>query len=323
MSRILLEQKLIADAEAYLRQNAELIGPGAIAGADVAAGLETADAVIAGAWVAWDAARFKLAGRIKAIARTGIGYDNVDVPAATAAGVCVINTPDAPTESTAEFTITLMLAVARKLPLADRRYRSEGWVKAGELLGVDLAEKTLGLAGLGRIGARVAEIARALRMKVIAYDPMMTPEQIRARGAEPAADLPALLAAADVVSLHLPLVAQTRGLIGAKELALMKRGGILINAARGPIVVESALYDALKSGHLRGAGLDVWEKEPTAPGNPLLTLDNVVAAPHIAAATEEGWRRSHVMAAKCTLMVLNGEKPTFFVNPEVWEKRRK
>jgi D-3-phosphoglycerate dehydrogenase len=323
MSKIWQEAKLDPEAEAMLNSAAEIIGPrkGPV-GTDPLAGIEQADAAIVSAWVTWDTALFNRASRLKAISRTGIGYDNIVVPDATACGVCVLNTPEAPTESTAEFTIALMLCLARKLSLAERRFRTEGWVNATELIGVDLAEKTLGLAGLGRIGTRVAEVARALRMKVIAYDPAITAETARARGAERVPDLQTLLAASDVISLHLPLTPQNRGLIGARELAQMKRGAMLINAARGPILVEADLLAALKSGHLGGAALDVWEPEPARADNPLLKLDNVVAAPHIAAATVEGRRRSHLTAAADVLQLLRGQRPANLVNPEVWTARR-
>jgi D-3-phosphoglycerate dehydrogenase len=323
MLKIWLEAKLDPEAEAMLAAAGEIIGPrkGPV-GPDPQAGIEQADAAILGPRVAWNTALFTRAARLQAVARTGIGYDNVVVPDATACGVCVLNTPEAPTESTAEFTITLMLCLARKLSLADRRFRAEGWVEATELIGFDLAEKTLGLVGLGRIGTRVAEIARALRMKVLAFDPVITAATARERGAELVPDLATLLAAADVVSLHVPLTVANRGLIDAPALARMKKGALLINAARGPIVAESALVAALQSGHLGGAAVDVWEPEPARADNPLLRFDNVVAAPHIAAATVEGRRRSHLTAVGETLKVLRGERPVYLVNPEVWAWRR-
>lgn len=328
--RIWLEMKLVDEARAVLEGAAEPIGPGA--GADSGAsrheaavtanGIEAAEAVIAGPRVLWDAARFECARRVKVVARTGIGFDNIDLAAATAAGVCVTNTPDAPTESTAEFTVGLMLCLARRLCVADRRFRTEGWLDASELLGVELAGKTLGLVGFGRIGSRVAEIALALRMKIIAHDPLADAAVARGRGVEIAGELSDMLAVADIVSLHIPLTPRTRGLIGAGEFARMKRGAMLINAARGPIVVEAALLDALKSGHLAGAAVDVWDPEPALPDNPLLRLDNVVAMPHIASATSEGRRRNHVGAVECALMVLRGARPPSLLNPEVWGMRR-
>jgi len=322
--KIWQEAGLDPEAEAILARAAELIGPRrATDSTDAQAGIEWADGAIVGAWVTWNAALFSRASRLKVVTRTGIGYDNVSAAEATACGVCVLNTPDAPTESTAEFTIALMLCLARKLSLAERRFRAEGWVSALELVGFDLAGKTLGLAGLGRIGTRVAEIARALRMRVIGCDPIITAETAKARGAELVPDLPSLLSASDVVSLHLPLSPQNRGLIGTRELALMKRGAVLINAARGPIVDQSALLTALQSGQLAGAALDVWDPEPAQADNPFLKLDNVVASPHIAAATVEGRRRSHLAAAETTLMVLRDERPDNLVNPEVWERRRR
>jgi len=318
-----LEVRLAPEAETLLGRETQIIGPwkGPV-GPDLMAEIESANAAIIGARVKWDTALFTRASRLKALSRPGIGYDNVSIADATACGVCVLNTPEAPTESTAEFTIGLMLNLARKLGLAERRFRLEGWVGETEFIGVDLAGRTLGLVGLGRIGARVATIARALGMRVIAYDPAVPSEIVALRGAEPVPDLPALLLASDVVSLHIPLNAKTRGLIGPREFALMKPGAMLINAARGPIVVEEALLAALKGGRLRGAAIDVWEEEPTRPDNPLLKMDNLVPTPHIAAATIEGRLRSHMTAAESALMVLRGERPENLVNPEVWNRRR-
>jgi len=324
MSKIWLEMKLDPAAVAMLAEAGDLIGPGAdgLAG-DPQTGIDQADAVIAGPKVAWNRAAYERAPRVQVVARTGIGYDNVDVAAATAAGVCATNTPDAPTESTAEFTIAAMLALGRKLALADRRFRAEGWIPTPELVGVEFDGKTLGLVGLGRIGSRVAEIALALRMKVLAYDPHLSSDAMRAKGLTPAADLTALFSASDVVSLHLPLTPQTRGSIGEAAFAGMKKGALLINAARGPIIVEAALVAALKSGHLGGAAVDVWDPEPAEKGNPLLRLDNVLATPHIASSTVDGRRRLQVGAAECALAVLAGRVPPGLLNPGVWEKRRR
>ena len=316
------EMKLEPAAKAALEGVARVIGPGGEQGTDPANGLAVADAVIAGPIVNWDAAQFARARKARVVARTGIGYDNIDLDAATAAGVCITNTPDAPTESTAEFTIGLLLCLARRLCLADRRFRSEGWIQPSELMGIELAGKTLALIGLGRIGSRVAEIARALRMKVVALDPVADRETSRARGVELVATLAEALAAADFISLHVPLTIQTRGLIGAREFAQMKRGAMLINAARGPVVDPSALLAALSNGHLAGAALDVWDPEPASRDNPLLRLDNVVAMPHIASATSEGRGRNHSGAVECVRAVLQGIRPASLVNPAVWNSRR-
>lgn len=302
-----------------------LIGPGApdAAPGDPLRGIEEADAALSRARVAWNAGLFARAPRLKAVARSGIGVDNVALAEATAAGVCVINTPEAPTEATAEFTLALMLAAARRLCWADRRIRREGWFDSTEASGIELAGRTLGLVGFGRIGRRVAEIARALRMAVIACDPALDAETARRNGAELVPGLRELLPRADVVSLHLPLTEATRGLIGEREIGWMKPGAILINAARGPVLVESALAEALRSGRIAAAGLDVWNPEPCAAGNPLHGFDQVVAAPHIAGATEEARRGGNVGAARGVLEVLQGRRPASLVNPEVWDRRRR
>jgi D-3-phosphoglycerate dehydrogenase len=287
--------------------------------ADPLAGLEQADAAVVGSAFPGTAATFARALSLRAVVRVGIGYDNIDLAAASAAGVFALNTPEAPTESTAEFTIALMLAVARRVPLADRRMRAGRTALSPELQGIDLAGKTLGLVGCGRIGRRVAEIALALRMHVQAFDPQITAPP---PGATLCPNLAVLLASSDVVSLHVPLLPATRHLLNAATLALMKPGALLINAARGPVVDESALLAALRSGHLGGAGLDVWDPEPPAAGHPLLELDNVVAAPHIAAYTTEGRRRSHRTAVEQAIMILRGERAPALLNPAAWPPRK-
>jgi D-3-phosphoglycerate dehydrogenase len=168
----------------------------------------------------------------------------------------------------------------------------------------------------------VAEVACVLGMKVVAFDPFISPERAAEIGVELAPDLFAVLRAADVLSLHTPLTEQTRGMIGAAEIAQLKRGAIIINVSRGPVMDESALLEALQSGHLAGAGLDVWNPEPPAPDNPLLQMDNVIATPHIAGVTHETRLRSNPVAAEQIVMVLRGHRPPHLVNPDVWEKRK-
>lgn len=288
------------------------------AGTDPLAGIEQADVAVVGSAFPGTAATFARAHRLQAVVRVGIGYDNIDLAAASAAGICAVNTPEAPTESTAEFTIALLLAVARRVALADRRMRAGRTALGPELQGMDLAGKTLGLVGCGRIGRRVAEIARAFRMSVQAFDPLVTsaPEGIAL-----CPDLSALLATSDVVSLHVPLLPETHHLINPRTLALMKPGALLINAARGAVVDATALHEALRTGRLAGGGLDVWDPEPPAPGHPLLQFDNVVAAPHIGAYTTEGRGRSHGTAVQQALMVMRGERPPALLNPAAWPPR--
>ncbi len=314
---------LHADAFEALRIHVRLTGPTVPAHLAITARYEDADAAIVGSQFAGDAAAFARARKLQVIARTGIGYDNIDVAAASAAGVCAINTPDAPTESTSEFTIGLMFAVARRIATADRNAKAGIWKLDASVLGFDLADKTLGLVGFGRIGRRVAEIARAIRMRVFALDPFVPAAAMTAAGVTPCANLRELLPSAQVLSLHAPSTPETRYLIGRDELALLPKGAILINAARGPLVDEAAVLVALESGHLAGAGLDVWEREPVASDNPLFRHPLVVAAPHMAAYTDEGRRRSHVAAANLVLAVLRDEVPATLIDPTMWSRRRK
>ena len=282
-----------------------------------------ADAAIVGPRITYDAAMMQRAPRLQVIARTGIGYDNVDVAAATAGGVCVVNTPDAPTESTAEFAIALMFAVARRIPAADHNSKAGTWKLDADILGFDLAGKSLGLVGFGRIARRVAEIARAIRLRVSALDPFVPVPSMAEAGVTPCADLPELLEASEVLSLHVPLGPTTRRMIGTDQLALLPKGAILINTARGPLIDDRAVLAALESGRLAGAGIDVWEREPIEADHPLFRHPRVVATPHMAAYTNEGRRRSHVAAAQLVLDALRGERPATLVNAEVWAKRRK
>jgi D-3-phosphoglycerate dehydrogenase len=314
---------LHSDALELLRSHVRLTGPTIPAALAASGDFGDADAAIVATKVYYDAAMFSRAPRLQVIARTGIGYDNIDITAATAAGVCAINTPDAPTESTAEFSIALMFAVARRIPAADRNAKNGTWQIDSDVMGFDLAEKTLGLVGFGRIARRVAEMARAIRMRVCALDPFVPVSTIADAGVTPCADLPELLQAADVLSLHAPLLAATRRMIGAEQLALLRPGAILINAARGPLVDEGAVLTALDSGRLFGAGIDVWDREPVPADHPLFRHPRVVATPHIAAYTNEGRRRSHVAAAQLVLATLRGEVPATLIDPSVWPRRRK
>lgn len=228
------------------------------------------------------------ARRLRVIGRAGIGVDNIDVDRATRLGIVVLNAPAGNALSAAELTMALLLALARHVLRADRAVRQGGW-RAVELQGVELYGKTLGLVGCGRIGSEVARRARAFGMRVIAYDPYLHPERAREAGVE-LVTLPDLLEESDVLSIHAPLTAETRSLIGAQELARMKRTAYLLNVARGGIVDEAALAEALRAKRIAGAALDVFEREPPAPDHPLFGLENVIVTPHLGAATEEAQR---------------------------------
>jgi D-3-phosphoglycerate dehydrogenase len=224
------------------------------------------------------------AHRLRVIGRAGIGVDNIDLAAATQHGIVVMNTPFGNAITTAEHAIAMMFALARQIPAADRSTRAGRWEKS-RFVGVELANKVLGVIGCGNIGSIVAERAHGLHMKVLAYDPFLSEERAAALGVE-RVDLDGLLARADFISLHTPLTDATRGMIDASALARTKPGVRLINCARGGLVVEADLKAALESGHVAGAALDVFAEEP-ARDNPLFALDQVIATPHLGAATME------------------------------------
>lgn len=222
--------------------------------------------------------------RLKLIGRAGIGVDNVDLAAATEQGVIVMNTPDANATTTAELAIAHMMSLSRHLPAADRSIRSGKWERA-RLMGSEVAHKTLAIIGFGTIGRIVAQRGLGLKMRVIAHDPFVTPEIFENLGVE-SMELDELLIQADYLTLHCPLIEKTRGLIGRTQLTMMKKEAMLINCARGGLVDEDALYEALKTGQIAGAALDVYEHEPPA-NSPLLELDNIVFTPHLGASTSE------------------------------------
>ncbi|QVQ28425.1 hydroxyacid dehydrogenase [Achromobacter deleyi] len=247
----------------------------------------------------------------------GAGYDTVDVAACTAAGIAVVNQAGGNAASVAEHTYALLLAVQRRVVESHNRLRHDTGFTREDLMGHEIHGGVIGLVGIGQIGTRVARIAQGFGLRVIAHDPLLDAGTIRSRGAEPVT-LDQLLAQSDVVSLHCPLDASTRGLFGARAFAAMKPDAVFISTARGGIHDEAALHDALRAGHLRGAGLDVWEQEPPAPDAPLLGLANVVATFHTAGVTHEARRNVARSSATQLIAMLRGERPPQLVNPEVW-----
>ena len=237
----------------------------------------------------------RAAKKLKVVGRAGIGVDNIDVSAATAAGVIVMNAPFGNSITTAEHTIALLMALARDLPAANHSTHAGRWEK-NRFVGTELFGKTLGIIGAGNIGSIVADRARGLKMKVIAYDPWLAPERAAAMGVDKA-ELNDLLARSDFVSLHVPLTAETRNILSAEAIARMKQGARLINAARGGLVDERALKAALDSGHLKGAALDVFEEEP-AHSSPLFGDERVIATPHLGASSAEAQGKVAVQIAE-------------------------
>ncbi len=270
------------------------------------------------------AAALDAAPRLRVVGVHGTGTDPVAVDHATALGVPVVSTPLANVASVAEQAIALMLAVAKRVPAADRAVRAGDFAfKYGERLS-ELDGKLLGIVGWGRIGRRTAGIAqRGLGMAIATYSPSADAAELERLGVRKYERLADLLAAADVVSLHLPLRAGTRHLLGDGELRQMKPSAILVNTGRGATVDERALAAALREGRLGGAGLDVFESEEMPPSHPLLGLDNVVLSPHLGGSSREALERTARVLAGQVLAVLHGERPEHLVNPDCWEGRRR
>jgi D-3-phosphoglycerate dehydrogenase len=252
---------------------------------------------------------------LQVVGRHGVGVDNIDVEAAAALGIVVVNTPGVMTESVAEHCLGLMLALSKRIVSADKAARRGDWEVRYTYTGDELFGKTLGVVGFGQIGQRVARLChRALDMRVVYCDVLEYGEAAATVGAR-RSSLDELLALADVVSLHVPLLPATKGLIAEAELRRMKPSAFLINAARGPVVDEAALVVALKEGWIAGAGLDVFEAEPAEADNPLFALDNVVVTPHMASHTHEATRRMAVTVVSDVLAVLDGRRPQHAVEP--------
>lgn len=281
-----------------------------------------AEGVVAAAATQFNAALFATTPNLRIVSRIGIGIDNIDVAAATHYGVAVCNAPDAPTISTAEHTLALLLAVAKQIKVNERRVMEEkrpfdffGHHRAIELFG-----KTLGIVGLGRIGRHMSRLGQGLGMHVVGYDPFANAAELEPLGITLLPTLEAVLTQADAVTLHLPRTPETVGLINATTLQMMKPGAILVNAARGGIVDEAALLAALENGHLLGAGLDVFDVEPPAPDHPLLLHPRVVFTPHVASGTDLGKHKMMETAVLQVIQYLQGIKPPHLINPEVWQK---
>jgi D-3-phosphoglycerate dehydrogenase len=253
------------------------------------------------------------------VSSSGAGYDTVDVAACTAAGVAVVNQAGGNADSVAEHTLAMMLGISRRMIECDRRMRRETGFSREQVMGHEIRGKTVGLVGLGHVGRRVAALAKAFGLDVIAADPLLADDEIVRRGAR-AVTLDELLAQADIVSLHCPRDATTLKMMDAKAFARMKKGAIFITTARGGIHDEQALVDALRSGHLAGAGVDVWDREPPPLDHPLLAMDNVFASFHIAGVTHECRRNVAAIAAEQIAQMLAGGRPPRLVNPEVWSR---
>jgi len=285
------------------------------------AAVPEADALVIRSAHKIDAEVLHAAPKLKIIARAGVGVDNVDIPLATELGVVVVNTPDGNTISTAEHTFALMLALARHIPQAHESMNAGKWDRKS-FSGVELRGKTLGIVGFGRIGRAVAKRALAFEMTVVAYDPFITAD-VGADLGVTMVSLDELFHSSDFITLHAMLTPENREMINRESLVTMKRGVRIVDAARGALINEADLAEALQSGQVAGAALDVYAEEPPKPDNPLLHLPNVVHTPHLAASTEDAQITVSVDAAKLVVDALLRDDVKNVVNPAVLDKRRK
>ena len=301
MSRILVREPIAEAGIRLLRErgfDVDIDGD-----SDLAETIGAYDAIVVRSATKVTAELIGCADNLKVIGRAGVGIDNVDVEAATRRGIVVANAPESTVISAAEHTIGLLVALTRNIPQAHAALKQGRWERKA-YGGVELADKTLGVLGFGRIGQQVARRAAGLGMRVVAYDPFVPPDRFRELGVERVESEREVYAAADFLTLHLPLTDQTRGSINAKAFGRMRSGVRIVNAARGALVDEDDLLEALKSGKVGGAALDVFSTEPYT--GPLLELDNVVATPHLAASTEEAQDRAGVIIAEQVAAALDG-----------------
>jgi D-3-phosphoglycerate dehydrogenase len=310
--KVLVTERLSEAGLELLRRDFQVDVRPELARAGLAEAIGPYDALVVRSQTRVDADVIAAGENLKVVARAGIGLDNVDVDAATRRGVMVVNAPQSNIVSAAEHTIALLLAQARNIPRAERDLKAGRWERSA-YQGVELQGKTLGIVGLGRVGALVAARCAAFGMRIIAFDPYVPKERAKEIGIELMPTLEALLVQADFISVHLPRTPDTEGLIGARELALVKEGARLVNTARGGIVDEEALAKALEEGRLAGAALDVFASEPTTE-SPLFGFDQVVVTPHLGASTTEAQDKAGTSVAEMVRLALSGEFVPHAVN---------
>ncbi|MDE0370796.1 MAG: hydroxyacid dehydrogenase [bacterium] len=312
--RIWFERRVTPALMPFVPHSVDMLGPGRVD--DPQAGISTAQAAIA-ARLDYDDTLFDRAPELLGVLRTGIGYDAVDLEAATRRGIAACNVPQGPTVPTAEHSVALLLATAKELVRSSGRLRESTGNYYSRHRAMELDGKTLGLVGYGRIAQRVGTVGLALGMRVLAHDPYL-PDDAFPPGVERARTLEELLGRSDAVSVHIPMSAGNHRMFNAGTFAAMKKGALFVNAARGGLVDHDALIEALDSGHLSGAGLDVTDPEPLHPDHPLLHRTDVIVTPHVASATPEARERMFSMAVRQALMVLDGQRPPHLLNPDAW-----
>jgi len=328
--KVYLGEVIHPDAVALLEKHAQVVRPKDHSRQAYLEALKEVDGMVARK-VNVGAEEMDRAPRMKIIARHGVGLDSVDLDEATRRGILVTNTPGANRESVAELALSFMLALARRIPQAQKAMANmpkgdigifSALLKQYSLTGIDLEGKSLGIIGTGRIGSTVArKCIAAFDMKVKGYDPYVSSEVMKSFGVERVERLEDMLPKIDFLTVHCPLTEETKGMVGKKELARMKKGAYVVNTARGGIVNEKALLEALNSGHIAAAALDAWEVEPPDPKDPLLNHPQVIGTPHYAGTTEESLYRVGIAAVEEVLRVLRGEPPKYPVNPEVLKKK--
>jgi D-3-phosphoglycerate dehydrogenase len=283
--------------------------------------LETADAIIIRVG-RMDERAFERAKNLKVVARTGVGYDSIDIAAANARGIPVVVTPGAVEHSVAEHTLTLFLALSKNLLENDRELKRGNWGIRNAGKGIELRGKKIGFVGYGRTGRLTARLFEALGVEILAYDPHLSADQIRSAGAGAAARIEDIFLECDMISVHVPLLDETRGMIDARLIGLMRETAFLVNCSRGGIVDERALADALNQGKIAGAGSDVFAGEPPAADNPLLGARNALLTPHVAGVTRESSAAAARMAVEGCLEVLAGLKYQLIANPQAYDHPR-
>ena len=313
--KVLITEKLAESAVELLREEFEVDVLLGLSSEELLERIWDYDGLIVRSATKVTAEVIERAENLKAIGRAGIGVDNIDVEAATKRGILVANAPASNTVAAAEHTLALMLAAARRIPAADTSLRGGEWNRSA-FKGVEVSEKTLGLVGLGHVGTIVARGAAGMGMRLLAYDPYVSEDRMRSMNVESAESLDEIFEHSDFVSLHVPRTPQTAGMVDAGALEKMKPTAYLINVARGGIVDETALYNALKEGTIAGAALDVFQEEPTTD-SPLFALPNVVVTPHLGASTAEAQDRAGVTAAEQVASALRGAVPMHAINAPV------
>ncbi len=314
MPRVLISDKLEkAGVELIEQSGLEVDFRPGLKGDELQQAVQQADGMIVRSGTQVTAELLENSASLKAVVRAGVGVDNIDVATATHCGIVVMNTPGGNTVSTAEHTIAMMMALSRHIAAADRTMRDKKWDRS-KFVGSQLAGKTLGVVGLGRVGREVARRAAGLDMQIIGYDPFLSPEKAGQLGIESISDLKALLPLCDYLTVHTPLTDETRDLIGAEEIAKMRHGARVINCARGGIINEDALVEALQSGKISGAALDVYVEEPPPEDHPIRSQPNVIMTPHLGASTVEAQESVALEAARLMIEFLQRGVVQFAVN---------